>query len=264
MYGAKDAIATSSGQNDSGLFELNFHDERYLPFEFQGAVCRLRIELPPENNYFPMESLTDVILHVNHTSREGGEMLRRAASRVAQKHLPGSGWCFFDVRHEFPDAWELLHDSRMDDEAKAKLALRLERRMFPYVPSAGELSITGMAVLFHADGADECDRWKTEDCPCPQEGEPARRIVGFKHRRRDCDDDELEISCLASEDSPGLYYGVFDTQIGPLDADRERAEVQFRFPKDTGAIERVYLLCRYQRQGRECHPSERSLKSQLA
>ena len=38
MYAAREAIATSSGQNDSGLFELNFRDERYLPFEFHGAM----------------------------------------------------------------------------------------------------------------------------------------------------------------------------------------------------------------------------------
>ena len=28
------SIATSGGQNDSGLFELNFRDDRYLPFEY--------------------------------------------------------------------------------------------------------------------------------------------------------------------------------------------------------------------------------------
>ena len=27
------AIAVSTGQNDSGVFELNFRDERYVPFE---------------------------------------------------------------------------------------------------------------------------------------------------------------------------------------------------------------------------------------
>lgn len=32
-------MATSSGVNDSGLFELNFSDARYLPFE--GAVLRV-------------------------------------------------------------------------------------------------------------------------------------------------------------------------------------------------------------------------------
>ena len=47
-YGATEAIATSTGQNDAGLFELNFRDERYLPFEYAGrsaaggSSCRSR------------------------------------------------------------------------------------------------------------------------------------------------------------------------------------------------------------------------------
>lgn len=40
------AIATSTGQNDSGLFELNFRDERYLPFEGAGAISSWEFELP--------------------------------------------------------------------------------------------------------------------------------------------------------------------------------------------------------------------------
>jgi hypothetical protein len=38
-------IATSSAQNDSGMFELNFRDERYLPFEGAGAISHWRLEL---------------------------------------------------------------------------------------------------------------------------------------------------------------------------------------------------------------------------
>ena len=40
------------GREDSGLFELNFRDERYLPFEGTGAISRWRIELPRETNQF--------------------------------------------------------------------------------------------------------------------------------------------------------------------------------------------------------------------
>ena len=40
------SIALSSGQNDSGMFELNFRDERYLPFEGGGAISTWRMELP--------------------------------------------------------------------------------------------------------------------------------------------------------------------------------------------------------------------------
>ncbi|MBK6642997.1 MAG: hypothetical protein IPG39_18100 [Bacteroidetes bacterium] len=39
------AIATSTGQRDSGMFELSFRDERYLPFEGAGAISEWEIEL---------------------------------------------------------------------------------------------------------------------------------------------------------------------------------------------------------------------------
>ena len=90
-YAATEAIATSSGQNDSGMFELNFRDERYFPFEFAGAVSRWRIELPPENNFFDMDTLSDIILHVNYIAREGGGVLRNAANEVGQAHVPDDG-----------------------------------------------------------------------------------------------------------------------------------------------------------------------------
>ena len=38
--GGIQAIATSTGREDGGLFELNLRDERYLPFEGAGAVGR--------------------------------------------------------------------------------------------------------------------------------------------------------------------------------------------------------------------------------
>ena len=72
LYGAREAIATSGGQNDAGLFELSFNDQRYLPFEYMGAVSHWRIELPKENNYFDFDSLTDAVIHLNYTAREGG------------------------------------------------------------------------------------------------------------------------------------------------------------------------------------------------
>ena len=104
-YAATEAIATSSGQNDSGLFELSFRDERYLPFEFAGAVSRWRIELPPETNFFDLDTLSDVVLHLNYTAREGGDALAAAAAEAARCRLPGDGLRLFDVRRDLSDAW---------------------------------------------------------------------------------------------------------------------------------------------------------------
>ena len=246
-YGAREAIATSSGQNDSGLFELSFRDERYLPFEFHGAVGHWRLELPPENNFFPMESLTDMVMLVNYTSREGGDPLRRAANEVAQRHLPGDGWCFFDVRHEFPDAWQLLRNAR-DGRVPARLSLRLERRMFPFIPGACDVSIGRMAILFSTRRPDCEDRLQLGECPCPQEEGAGSHTIEITHGSQHRHGEPLRLTCEASEEWPDLFCGVFETQLDRLGRPSEcRPEVSFRFPVTTGEVENVYVLCQYRR-----------------
>jgi hypothetical protein len=298
-YGAREAIATSTGQNDSGLFELNFNDERYLPFEYMGAVSRWSIELPPENNFFDMNTLSDAILRLNFTAREGGAPLRRAANAYAKHYLPGDGWCFFDVRHEFPDAWQLLMDGSKGEGHSRSLKLRLERRMFPFIPGAGDLWINKIAILFDADleADDDCGCPEIEGCPCPRRGEPARQVIefsrerdeddepkeGYKHDERgergddrdheehykrgdiyehkedskhkennehkkdydrEDDDCELSVSCVVSEAWPDLYYGMFDTRVGPLRRGRHHT-IEFRLPARVAEVKRVFLLLRY-------------------
>ena len=47
-FGSLQSIVTSSGQNDSGLFETNLRDERYLPFEGSGAISEWQLALPAQ------------------------------------------------------------------------------------------------------------------------------------------------------------------------------------------------------------------------
>ncbi|KAL3483058.1 hypothetical protein BJX62DRAFT_89004 [Aspergillus germanicus] len=100
-------IATSSGQGDDGLFETNVrNDERYLPFEFCGVSdSTWSIELPPENNQFDLRTLSDAVLHVDYTAREGGEALRQAATESAQRCLPDQGMMYLDAKEDLSDAW---------------------------------------------------------------------------------------------------------------------------------------------------------------
>jgi len=247
-YAARDAIATSSGQNDSGMFELNFRDERYLPFEYQGAVSRWRIELPRENNYFDMDTLSDVILNLNYTSREGGVPLRQVAMEAARNHLPGDGWCLFDVHHEFPDAWQMLRNSGRENEREARLGLQLERKMFPFLPGSDDVSISRIAVLFHAHGH-ECDCPETGDCPCLCERGPDCRVLEFSCGDRD--DEPARVSCVRTEEWPDLFYGLFETEIGPVGRRESRPEIEFRFPHDASRLGSIYLLCQYKSLGRQ-------------
>lgn len=113
-FAAMQAIATSTAQNDSGMFELNFRDERYLPFEGAGAVSRWRIDLPKDCNAFDFDTISDVILRLNYTAREGGEILKNAAKEsilAAIKEADQSKlFRLFSLKHEFPSDWHrFLH-----------------------------------------------------------------------------------------------------------------------------------------------------------
>ena len=130
-FASVQSIATSHGQNDAGLFELNFRDERYLPFEGAGAVSRWRIELPRETNAFDFNTITDVILRLQYTARDGGVPLRKAASdSLAGDVNATSGARLFSTKHEFAAAWvQFLNPT---DPNTATLQLDLSKDRFSY------------------------------------------------------------------------------------------------------------------------------------
>jgi len=137
--GVTQSIATSSGQNDSGLFELNFRDERFLPFEGAGVISDWRIELPRSLRPFDYETISDVVLHIRYTARDGGTALRKAAEGQVAAALDaallaeGRQGLFrvFSVRHEFPDEWHrFLHPA--DADAQQTLSLTISPRLFPF------------------------------------------------------------------------------------------------------------------------------------
>lgn len=82
-FAATESIATSTAQNDNGVFEVNFHDERYLPFEGFGVVSQWRLSMPPDCNAFDFETVTDVILNLKYTARSGGDSLCAVAKSAA-------------------------------------------------------------------------------------------------------------------------------------------------------------------------------------
>ncbi|HTQ26512.1 MAG TPA: neuraminidase-like domain-containing protein, partial [Puia sp.] len=107
------AIATSNGQNDSGTFELNFRDERYLPFEGAGAISSWKLELPAAFMQFNYETISDVILHLRYTSIDGGDGLKTAAGKFLTSYVKSVDslgqeeglFVIFDLRHDYPNEW---------------------------------------------------------------------------------------------------------------------------------------------------------------
>ncbi|HKO41664.1 MAG TPA: neuraminidase-like domain-containing protein [Pyrinomonadaceae bacterium] len=81
------AIATSSGRDDSGTFELNFNDPRYLPFEGAGVVSSWRLELPSAVRSFDYDTITDLVIHLSYTARDGGDIFKQAVNGQLESAL---------------------------------------------------------------------------------------------------------------------------------------------------------------------------------
>ncbi|MBV8648832.1 neuraminidase-like domain-containing protein [Paludibacterium sp.] len=251
LYGAREAIATSSGRNDAGLFELNFHDERHLPFEYAGAVSRWRIELPPENNYFDLASLTDVVMHLNYTAREGGSALRDAAREAARERLPGDGWIYLDLQRDFPDAWEQWQRTRRHaGEAcdGGAITLPITRKLFPYLPGDPSIEITKIAVLFDSDHCAEPPCPPIDDCPCATPDARGCHVVEVTVDRQDddCAGRELALACKPSIDWPTLYHGSGEMRLAPLDGCHPGHRLTLSFADRVDGMARMFVLCRYQ------------------
>lgn len=85
-------IAVSRGVDDSGMFVLDFRDERYLPFEGTGAASVWQLEMPQECNHFDMNTISDIILCIKYTAledeqRNKGSFYDYVADKLKQKGL---------------------------------------------------------------------------------------------------------------------------------------------------------------------------------
>jgi Tc toxin complex TcA C-terminal TcB-binding domain/Neuraminidase-like domain/Salmonella virulence plasmid 28.1kDa A protein len=114
------AIAVSNAQNDSGVFELSFRDERYLPFEGAGAVSQWSLELftdpdPAAEDFgkalrqFDYGTISDAVMHVKYTAREDAGPFKIGAVKHLRAYFSEDGTipsqCLFNLRQEFPGQW---------------------------------------------------------------------------------------------------------------------------------------------------------------
>ena len=146
--GSIQSIATSNAQNDSGLFELNFRDERYLPFEGCGAISSWRLELPNPDiaRQFNYETISDVVIHLKYTAREGGSILKGLAEGtlldrlgvIRQEINSEQGFHIaINIKHDLPNEWNLFKKNK-------KVDISISDNRMPYFVQA-----IGGAVIDH-------------------------------------------------------------------------------------------------------------------
>jgi hypothetical protein len=191
--GAIQSIATSSGQNDSGMFELSFRDERYLPFEGAGVISDWRVELPAAFRPFDYDTITDVILHIKYTARAGGGLLGQQATNELQaalnEYVRAEGQTglarLLSVRHELPTAWyQFLHPASADGTQTLTLPLGPER--FPFVFSRTPLVIGTIEIFLalapqfadtHNESTIKLTAAAGDTAPTPDDAQPADMLT---------------------------------------------------------------------------------------
>lgn len=140
-FGSLQSIVTSSAQNDSGMFETNLRDERYLPFEGSGVISEWQMELPAnpgkeEPCQFDYDTISDVILHIRYTAREGGGILRKGAmvnlSKLIGEAQAVGSVRLFSIKHEFPNEWAKFQNQTDSGNQRFELTLNLRPEHYPY------------------------------------------------------------------------------------------------------------------------------------
>jgi Tc toxin complex TcA C-terminal TcB-binding domain len=143
--GSSQSIVTSTAREDSGLFELNLRDERFLPCEGTGAIGRYRIRLARDENQFDVDTVSDVIFHIRYTSRSGGDALRDAAKAA----IPKTGMRLFDVRSEFGPEWYQFKNAPTGQSPT--LTLHFNDAHFPFHSADQVVFIQSIEVLGAVD-----------------------------------------------------------------------------------------------------------------
>ncbi|GAA0954667.1 hypothetical protein GCM10009550_38210 [Actinocorallia libanotica] len=137
--GSISSIATSTAASDSGLFELSFHDERYLPFEGAGAISTWQIELPTAYPQFDHDTISDLILHIRYTARQGGSTFRtmteKALGAILNETMLTAGrkglYVAFSLRDSFPNEWWQLSET-------GSTTLTIDEQHLPYLVRSKE------------------------------------------------------------------------------------------------------------------------------
>ncbi|MFT3921018.1 MAG: neuraminidase-like domain-containing protein [Myxococcales bacterium] len=144
-------IATSSAQNDAGVFEMSFHDERYMPFEGLGAVnSRWQLTLPRTFRQFDYQTISDVVISVAYTAEQNAKL--RADVEAGQDGLlqalsdrPMAR--LFSLRRDFPDAFTRL----LRNPIGTPVTIEVTDRHLPMFAVGRRLRIKSAAVVLGID-----------------------------------------------------------------------------------------------------------------
>jgi hypothetical protein len=149
---AVSAMATSSAQNDAGMFELNFKDERYIPFENAGAISSWSLSMMDDKRLRQIDyaTISDVIIQVRYTARNDDSKAMTTKTALNDKLSAGTTGSelprYFSLKHEFSNEWFLAFNSPLvtvpgHGAIGRTFSLDIERSHFPEYSKGKNITI---------------------------------------------------------------------------------------------------------------------------
>src|SRR5260370_7741549 len=132
------------------MFEANLSDERFLPFEGAGAISAWRLELPKDFPPFDYATISDAIVHVRYTARQGADG-NQAMRELTTQPFPPPGQSglalLFSLRHDFPTEWSAFVNTKANT-----FSATLKKENFPYFAQGKFISIDTVELYPGAGG----------------------------------------------------------------------------------------------------------------
>jgi hypothetical protein len=154
-FGATDVVVTSGASNDSGMFETNLHDERFLPFEGAGAISTWTLTLPDKLRAFDYSTISDVILHIRYTAREAGGSLGASATKellaIFADATRSPQALILNLKYDFPTEWAAF----VNGSGNTPFTATIGSSFLPYyVQSMTKATVIGTVRAFCDNGKD--------------------------------------------------------------------------------------------------------------
>lgn len=226
--GQGDFMYTSGAQNDSGMFEFSFSDERHLLFEGAGAISEWKVELPSTVRSFNYDSISDVMIMLSYTALEGN---RAAAEQNLLEdlisHAETEGlFRVVSLKHEFGTEFQSLLNP--EDGNPQITTIELNESHFPYYVTGRSLEISTFSIYLKPG--------TLSDIGTPAPMEINNMNVIWDHNR------DIEHTGTESASTGKLKYGSVDTSdspIGTWEIDAGSAGL------DTSKIDDLFFVIQY-------------------
>jgi hypothetical protein len=235
-FGPIQSIVTSNAQFDSGVFDTNLRDERYLPFEGAGVISVWRLELPAAFRQFDYNTVADVILHIRYTAREGGATLKESclseltAAINAIKHESDAVGLsrLFSLKQEFSTEWHRFTRTPVGVGPRIE-KFAIQKSRFPFL--IGQRSIDVSQVDLYS---------------VPRKG---KANVGFHDLTVKLPSAQDSISIVESASIEGLSAATFNASLS-VAVEKENASWTFEIPTTSvepfhDDIDDILMVCHY-------------------